>query len=488
MRVFRARWNSDGETRTTGRWYIEFRHGERRYRIPACTDREASVEFGRKLEHLAAYCTAKLPPGPDLCRWIESLDRPTRMRLTRIGLLDRPRSAAGKKLTEHLDDFKTALRSKGGTEKHVGMTGSMIKTILDGCGFTYWSDVDAAAIQGLLAELRKPKGKDDPGLAIQSSNHYLRAFKSFCRWMVRERRAMESPVGHLSLLNARTDRRRIRRALTPDECGKLLAATAAGETWEGMKGADRAMLYRVALETGLRWSELRSLTAGSFHFDTLPLTVTVKAAYSKHRRDDTLPMRFETVEMLADYLRGRLPTAPAFPMPKQNRGAEMLEADLKKAGIEVKNSVGVVDFHSLRHTFITNLCAAGVNPKVAQTLARHSTIGLTMDLYTHTDAASQRDAIDALPDYRESEASEARATGTDGGEILPLFLPTLPGENGSNRYQTGQSDSPDEERENAEMPANTLENDDDSGMLCAARASGGMADASDLKSDVPLGT
>lgn len=43
----------------------------------------------------------------------------------------------------------------------------------------------------------------------------------------------------------------------------------------------------------------------------------------------------------------------------------------------------VADFHALRHTYITNLATAGVSPKTAQTLARHSTITLTMDRYTH---------------------------------------------------------------------------------------------------------
>ena len=42
----------------------------------------------------------------------------------------------------------------------------------------------------------------------------------------------------------------------------------------------------------------------------------------------------------------------------------------------------VADFHALRHTFITNLAESGVHPKLAQELARHSTITLTMDKYT----------------------------------------------------------------------------------------------------------
>ncbi len=37
----------------------------------------------------------------------------------------------------------------------------------------------------------------------------------------------------------------------------------------------------------------------------------------------------------------------------------------------------VTDFHGLRRTFISNLARGGVHPKVAQQLARHSTITLT---------------------------------------------------------------------------------------------------------------
>jgi integrase len=43
----------------------------------------------------------------------------------------------------------------------------------------------------------------------------------------------------------------------------------------------------------------------------------------------------------------------------------------------------VADFHSLRHTFITNPTTCGVYPEDAQLLARHSSITLTLDRYTH---------------------------------------------------------------------------------------------------------
>ena len=47
------------------------------------------------------------------------------------------------------------------------------------------------------------------------------------------------------------------------------------------------MLYRLAVETGLRAGELRSLKVASFDLDHC--TLTLEAAYSKHRRQDTIP-------------------------------------------------------------------------------------------------------------------------------------------------------------------------------------------------------
>jgi hypothetical protein len=55
------------------------------------------------------------------------------------------------------------------------------------------------------------------------------------------------------------------------------------------------------------------------------------------------------------------------------------------------------DFHSNRHTFITGLERAGVRPKVAQTLARHSDIRLTLGVYTHSELCDQTAAISSLP-------------------------------------------------------------------------------------------
>ncbi len=51
-------------------------------------------------------------------------------------------------------------------------------------------------------------------------------------------------------------------------------------------------------------------------------------------------------------------------------------------------------------SFITSLVMGGVNPKVAQVLARHSDIQLTMDTHTKIGADDQRAGLDSLPSLK----------------------------------------------------------------------------------------
>ena len=75
----------------------------------------------------------------------------------------------------------------------------------------------------------------------------------------------------------------------------------------------------------------------------------------------------------------------------------MLKVDLAAAGIPYKDEAGrFCDFHALRHTFISRLARAGVSPAIAKDLARHSTITLTIDHYTHVQD-EQRGALRRLP-------------------------------------------------------------------------------------------
>src|SRR5262249_51918725 len=55
-----------------------------------------------------------------------------------------------------------------------------------------------------------------------------------------------------------------------------------------------------------------------------------------------------------------------------------------------------IRFHDLRHSHATQLLAAGVHPKVAQERLGHSTISMTLDLYSHVSDTMQEDAAARL--------------------------------------------------------------------------------------------
>ncbi len=78
----------------------------------------------------------------------------------------------------------------------------------------------------------------------------------------------------------------------------------------------------------------------------------------------------------------------------------------------------IADFHSTRHTYISNVVAGGASVKVAQELARHSTCRLTIDRYSHTRLHDLQSAVDTLPAFDVPEDRQAIATGTHGPNDL----------------------------------------------------------------------
>jgi integrase len=167
-------------------------------------------------------------------------------------------------------------------------------------------------------------------------------------------------------------------------------------------------VQRLVVETALRAGDLRSLTTPSFQLDCENPTVTIAADYSKQRRGDTLPLRPALAAELGSFLGTLLPTAKAFSaMSIVFHVARMFWCDIQAAGIPHRDTAGLVaDFHSLRHTFVTNLARDGVHPKVAQALARYSTITLTMDRYSHKLIDEQSAALAALPDLSAAAQQE----------------------------------------------------------------------------------
>jgi len=386
--------------------------------------------------------------APALAHAVEDMPAKIRERLAHWDIVRADRAAAAKPLSAHVADWKAALLAKGKTRAHAGLSAYRALRVIDGCKFACVGDVVCSKAQQFIADIRNDRthenGKVERGIGAACFNSYVRDLRSFFRWMVRDNRALGNPLEDLSGVNAKTDKRHERRALTIDELRWLLEVTTIGPERYGMTGEDRALLYRLAVETGLRSSELRSLTRWSFRLADRP-TVTIAAGYAKNGEDDELPLKPATAAMLTKHLAGKMPQAPAFTMPRVDIVIKMLRADLsdaraawlnshktqsereeaeKSAFLAYRDEAGhVADFHALRHTFISNLAAGGVHPKTAQTLARHSTITLTMDYYTHLRLPDLAGAIDTLPNLGSPARQSVRATGTDAAKSLPPGLP-----------------------------------------------------------------
>lgn len=388
----------------SAKWYIEYRDADGIARkVPGYTDKRATEQYAAELEQQAARQQSGL-----IDRFVEHRKRP---------------------LSEHLDDWQAALLAKGNTEKHIKLVAKRARTVVDVCKFRFWSEVSASGVEKFIAE------QADRRVSVQTANFYLQAIKQFCRWMVRDGRAPHTPIAHLSGKNVRTDRRHDRRALEPEELRRLLEKVRTGPVRSGMPGPERAVLYQLSAETGFRVGELRGLRWASVDLDDDHPTATIKAAYSKHRRDDIQPLGASTAAMLTQWIESTSADAPADPvfpnLKKWTKTAKMLKADLKAARqawleeavtdrerADREESVflryadhdgRVADFHALRHTFITNLVRGGVQPKVAQQLARHSTITLTMDRYSHVVTGETADALARLPDLLPSKPDRTAA-------------------------------------------------------------------------------
>ncbi|MDM4014889.1 tyrosine-type recombinase/integrase [Roseiconus lacunae] len=337
-----------GKTKKTRKWYaggIVGPDGKKR-RVPLCADKTAAqamlADLLRDADRIAAG-VGKPTPVPTLAKAI-----------------------AG---------WEQSLRAKCAGETHVGIATSRVRRVFSNCETI--RQISSSVMEKVLAELA------EEGSSIQTRNHYLASAKAFANWLVNEELLPTNPLARLRKSNAKKDVRRERRVLTDEEFATVLSVTAKStDTIRGLAGPDRRMLYITAAATGFRASELARLKPGAFLLDGDEPAVFGKAAYAKGGKHATQPLPPAVVVPLREYLADKPDAQPVWTGDWRRKAAKLIKHDLAAASIAYKTDEGYADFHALRHLYITGLFRAGVHPKVAQALARHSTIQLTMETYT----------------------------------------------------------------------------------------------------------
>jgi len=307
---------------------------------------------------------------------------------------------------ENVDDYVAELRTAGRDAKYVRNVTMYLKAVGAACGWQRLTDIERDAF---VAYLEKRKAD---GAAPRTIKNIIATVTAFCLWAVDAKRLDANPIGRVMRVDQAGDRRRVRRAFTPDEVSRLLSAASP-----------RALVYRAALGTGLRLRELKRLQWRDVRIDdTARPSLTLRAEATKSKRADTIPLQ----PGLAACLRAARPAgfAPTDPVFKRVPSFDTWKRDLDRAGISYRGDDGrIVGFHSLRVTFCSELERAGVSPRTIMELMRHRDYKLTAGTYTDVRVIDTYGAVARLPEYDGSvEAAQgaARKTGTDDAPVQPV--------------------------------------------------------------------
>lgn len=419
----------------------------------------------------------------------------------KAGLIE-PRQT-GRPLLAHLEDFEQALRT-GNTVAYVKLVLGRLRAIAAGCGWQALAEMNAvdaedwlrregqggggiglpegqewftpretarllgvslAAIRSSIQRHRLPAegrgrkrrypratvqalaDRQGLGMGAQTRNYHRVHLKTFGNWLVRNRRLAENPFAHLEAEGTTTDRRHDRRDLTAEELRRLLTATrASGRSYRGLSGEDRYFLYALACGTGFRATSLANLTPELFDLDSPTPVVTLPARFAKNRKTKEQPLPQDLAEALAAHLAGRPSGKPVWggTWARDHRGAEMLRADLAEAGIayRVEGPDGplFVDFHSLRHSYLTLGGRSGIDLRTLQLLAGHSKPELTAR-YSHRRLVDLAGAVEKMPSLLPEvgqEEGRLASTGTGGAGFGCSMVARNQGNQGHSGASPGQ--------------------------------------------------
>jgi len=173
------------------------------------------------------------------------------------------------------------------------------------------------------------------------------------------------------------DLKRKPHALTDDEIGRFLAASV---TMDRNRDVPQTPLWRLLLETGIRWGDALALTPENVHGDAL----YILAEQTKGREGRTIPLPPGLAGEID--LPFRTPTGKHWTHRNEKNARRMLRAALKRAGIARVDPAGRrVYVHALRATAASTMFRRGARlPSVARMLG-HADPAFTAKHYLPPD-------------------------------------------------------------------------------------------------------
>ena len=250
------------------------------------------------------------------------------------------------------------------------------------------ADLDAKMIAAFLDHL-----EHDRGNSISTRNARLAAIRSLFRFAALRHPEHAAVIERVLAIPPKRFERALIDYLTDEEIDALLAAPDP-TTWTGRR--DHAWLT-LAIQTGLRLSELLGLRCGDVHLSTGAHV----ACHGKGRKDRITPMTASTVAALKSWLTERdgHSDQPLFP----SRRGTPLSRDAIERRLAIYTSRAAasgchtlrdknVTAHVLRHTAAMRLLHAGIDTSVIALWLGHENVETTQ-IYLHADLALKERAI-----------------------------------------------------------------------------------------------
>jgi integrase/recombinase XerD len=275
------------------------------------------------------------------------------------------------------------------------------------------ADLDVETITGFLDHLEQQRHN-----SVRTRNARLAAIHSLFAYAALHHPEHGADIQRVLAIPTKRSNRPLITHLTDDEVDALLAAPDRG-TWAGRR--DHALLC-LAIQTGLRVSELIALTRNDLHLGT----TAYLACRGKGRKDRIAPVNDLTRRVLRAWLAEQPdhPTRPLFP----TRTGGVLSRDAVEHRITLHATRAAqtcmtlrtkhVTAHVLRHTFAMRLLHAGTDTSVIALLLGHEQVATT-GIYLDADLELKERALArTTPPHTKPERYRAPDT-------LIAFLDTL---------------------------------------------------------------
>ena len=326
-------------------------------------------------------------------------------------------AGAGKDMVAGFLQEWLAVHENKVTARTIDRYSELIATMLPYIGKRRLQDLRGLDLERAYGRLLASGGKNSQPLSAQTVRHIHAALRKAFRDAVRWGKLMRAPTDGC-------DPPKVERKTPVVSSAADLAALLAA-----FDDPDLGMIIELAAMTGMRRQEILALEWSDIDLDGARLSVS-KAVEESNRgvrvketksasgtRTIHLPQR--AVASLRAHRKQQLEL-------RMQLGAEWFCGDLvflssesggvrrprnvTKAVARARHRAGITGgtLHGFRHGHATELLRAGVAPKVAQTRLGHSTIAVTMNIYSHALPALDRDAADKIEHIFEVYPAEKK--------------------------------------------------------------------------------